>query len=263
MKLQRFLDALSRLQQRHALLLFLALGAALFTVEYLRQPKTALQAPAEAAADARAAAQWLEEEVLYREALARGLDEGDLIVRRRLVQKMRLLLETGVDVAEPSDAELRAWIDAHPGRYGGVAQITLEHIFLSRGLRDARLAADAAALKQQLDSTAALNPAALSDPHPAATPLERADARALERLFGSVLAAQIAELPAGSWQGPLPSALGLHFVQVRERQTRAPDYTAVRERAQRDYLLERRRELTALALEHLKSGYGLAPARAP
>lgn len=255
MRIQRFLDALSRLQQRHALLLFLAFGAALFAVEALRRPAQMLEPPA--SADAGAAAQWLEEEVLYREALARGLGEGDLMVRRRLVQKMRLLLEIGVNVAEPSESELSAWIAAHPGRYAGLKRMSLEHIFLSHSRRGARLQEDAARLAIQLHGPAVINANALSDPHPGAGRQERLDAAGLERLFGSAFAQQINGIAPGDWQGPLPSALGLHFLRIRSREERKLDDPAVRERAHRDYLLERRRELTEVALTKLKSGYGL------
>src|SRR5260370_1160777 len=46
---------------------------------------------------------YVDSEVLYREALAEGLDRGDLIVRRRLVQKMEFLLGAGADGREPTD----------------------------------------------------------------------------------------------------------------------------------------------------------------
>lgn len=255
MRLQRFLDALSRVQQRHALLLFLMLGAALFAAEGLRRPAQMLEPPA--STDAGAAAQWLEEEVLYREALARGLGEGDLMVRRRLVQKMRLLLETGVDVAEPSASELSAWIAARPGRYAGLKRMSLEHIFLSHSRRGMRLQEDAALLAVQLRGAGVIDARALSDPHPGAGRQERLDAAGLDRLFGSALAEQIKGIAPGGWQGPLPSALGLHFLRIRSRQEHSADDPAVRERAHRDYLLERRRELTQVALTRLKSGYGL------
>ncbi|MFI5064367.1 MAG: hypothetical protein ACHP9Z_10365 [Streptosporangiales bacterium] len=39
----------------------------------------------------RSVADFIREEVLYREALALGLDRDDLVVRRRLVQKMEML----------------------------------------------------------------------------------------------------------------------------------------------------------------------------
>lgn len=258
--LQRLLDALSRWQRRHALLLFLALGAALFTVDHLRRGERAIVLPAVVAASPAGSQQWLEDEVLYREALARGLDDGDLIVRRRLVQKMRLLLETGVDAAEPDAAALRQWIDRHPGRYGGVARTSLDHVFLSRGRHGADL--DAAASRIGARLAEATDLAALADPHPAGTLVADAEPRALERSFGTALAGRIAELPLDQWQGPLPSALGLHFIRVRARVTQAPDYAAVHDRARRDYLIEQRRAGTQLALEALLRRHGVDAAQA-
>jgi peptidyl-prolyl cis-trans isomerase C len=253
--IQRLLDGLSRLQQRHALLLFLGLGALLFAADSLRHREAPLSPP-EVASEGQSAEQWLEDEVLYREALARGLGEGDLIVRRRLVQKMRLLLETGVDVAEPTPAELREWIDRHAGRYGGLERLSFDHVFLSRGLRDAHLAADAAQMAARLQQPLP-ELAALSDPHPGGTQVTALGQRQIVSLFGAAFASQLAELPQESWQGPLPSATGLHFVRIHERRASRPDYEAVRERAQRDYLLEHRREQTRLALVQLKARYGL------
>ena len=257
MRLQRLLDALSALQRRHALLLFLALGALLFAADGLRRSTPTLEAPAAAA---QAPQQWLEDEVLYREAIARGLDDGDLIIRRRLVQKMRLLLEASVDVAEPGEQELRDWIAQHPARYGGLARISLDQVFLSRARRDSRLAADAEVLGARLRGGIADSELrALSDPHPAGTRLDGADPRLLEREFGHALAQQLAELPAGEWQGPLASSLGLHFIRVRSRDARVPELDSVRERAQRDWLLEQRRAQSRVALERLMARYGAAP----
>lgn len=258
MRIQTFLDTLSALQRRHALLLFLALGAVLFAVDGLRSREPSLPGLPDGVESPQAQQQWLEDEVLYREAVARGLSEGDLIIRRRLVQKMRLLLEVGADVAEPSDSQLREWIDTHAGRYGGLARLSFDHVFLSRGLHNARLGEDAAAMGETLRRSPDADLASLSDPHPGGTRIEGVDSLALDRQFGKALAPQLAELPTGSWQGPLASSLGLHFVRIRERQTQAPDYVAVRERAHRDYLIDQRAVQTQLALDRLKARYGLA-----
>lgn len=256
--MQCLLDALSALQRRHALLLFLALGAMLFAVDGLRSREHALPGLPAGSESPQAAQQWLEDEVLYREALAHGLGEGDLIIRRRLVQKMRQLLEVGAEVAEPSETQLQAWINQHAARYGGVARLSFDHVFLSRGRHDARLGADAAALFETLRQQPEAELAALSDPHPGGTRIEGLSGVEIERQFGKALAPQLAELPVGSWQGPLASSLGLHFVRIRERQTQAPDYAAVRERAQRDYLLDQRAVQTQRALDRLKARYGIA-----
>ena len=60
----------------------------------------------------------LDEERLYREALALGLDRDDPIVRRRLIQKLRFVHEDLAGPAEPGDAELRRGVRAplHHGR---------------------------------------------------------------------------------------------------------------------------------------------------
>jgi peptidyl-prolyl cis-trans isomerase C len=100
--------------------------------------------------------------------------------------------------------------------------------------------------------------AALSDPHPGGTRVEGLSAVEIERQFGKALAPRLAELPVGRWQGPLASSLGLHLVRIRERQPQAPDYAAVRDRAQRDYLLDQRAVQTQLALDRLKARYGIA-----
>ena len=73
---------------------------------------------------------FIDSELLYREALARGLDRGDVIVRRRLIQKMEFLLEAEAD-AEPPEAELAAALAASPGRYALPERLSLEQVFLS------------------------------------------------------------------------------------------------------------------------------------
>jgi hypothetical protein len=65
-------------------------------------------------AEARAVeARAVEDEILYREALRLGLDHGDSIVRRRLVQKVLFLAEDlGGASREPREADLRAYFEA-------------------------------------------------------------------------------------------------------------------------------------------------------
>ena len=65
------------------------------------------------------------EEVLYREALALGLDRDDTIVRRRLAQKMEFLIEDLTGRGEPGEEELRAFLAEHPERFLEPARLTL------------------------------------------------------------------------------------------------------------------------------------------
>ena len=71
------------------------------------------------------------EEIYYREALALGLDEGDSIVRRRLVQKMEFIAQGRAVVEAPDEAALRAHLEAHPeitaGEFRDLLQISRKY----------------------------------------------------------------------------------------------------------------------------------------
>src|SRR5690242_17102463 len=73
--------------------------------------------PPEAATRAALVDREIEEEMLFRQGLALGLDRNDELVRRRIVQKMQFLLEDVSPPAEPADAELRAFYSLHADRY--------------------------------------------------------------------------------------------------------------------------------------------------
>ena len=72
----------------------------------------------------------LTEEVLYREALAMGLDRDDQIIRRRLRQKLEFLTADVVESFEPTDAELQAYLDADPGQYRQEAVFGVTQVYL-------------------------------------------------------------------------------------------------------------------------------------
>ena len=57
---------------------------------------------------------YVREEAAYRKALAMGLDRDDTIVRRRLRQKLEFISDDLVAQTEPTDANLQAFLAAHP-----------------------------------------------------------------------------------------------------------------------------------------------------
>lgn len=66
---------------------------------------------------------WLTGEVLYREALALGLDKNDPGIRARLVTKMRAVLDQQVDPGKPTEAQARAWFDANHAKFDVPASV--------------------------------------------------------------------------------------------------------------------------------------------
>ena len=74
---------------------------------------------------------YIRDEVFYREGRAAGLDRDDVVIRRRVRQKMEFLAED-MSVPEPNDEQLAAYLAANPERFRAEDHLTFRHVFLSR-----------------------------------------------------------------------------------------------------------------------------------
>lgn len=190
--------------------------------------------------------EFVRETVLYREALAMGLDQDDTIVRRRLAQKLEFLSQDLLAPPVPEDEELRVWFDANAERYREPTLVTFTHVFVDPDKREGRAFADADLLLAELQalesSTEGLenrgDPFMLQSYYPERTEPE------VSKLFGREFAREVAGLSPDQWHGPVRSGYGLHLVYVHHREeARGADFAAVRERVAQDWLDERREEL--------------------
>ena len=107
----------------------------------------------------------IREEILYREALAMGL-EDDTIVRRRMAQKMQFLAEDVSAQYEPSVDELKAWFAKNTKIFEQPARVTFRTPYFSPDKRGHAARADAPAALSSLAGKTASWPgaAALADP---------------------------------------------------------------------------------------------------
>jgi peptidyl-prolyl cis-trans isomerase C len=192
------------------------------TPDDLAQMSVAVLAQERPAPDAREMASLIEqkvrEEVLYREAVAMGFDQGDEIVKRRMAQKMEFLAEDLSDLREPTQPELRAWFREHPDQFMVPGRITFRHIYFSPDSRGTHALADAAAAERRLAGKPAEWPGAQREGDQFMFQDRYAD-RSPEQVaavFGGGFAKAIFQATPGSWQGPVESGLGYHLVVVEE-----------------------------------------------
>lgn len=182
------------------------------------------------------------EEVLYREALAVGLDQDDLVVRRRMVQKMELLSQDLALLADPTDQELQAFFQERLENYRVPPRISFSHIYFNLDNRGAEAEEHARAVLAELQA---------EDPPPRRDP-ERGDRfmlqydysllapQEVQQQFGARFSETLFELEDG-WHGPVVSGYGLHLVNVVQRvEDRIPQYEEVRDRLIADYNRMRR-----------------------
>jgi PPIC-type PPIASE domain len=180
---------------------------------------------------------YVREEAAVREAVRLGLDKDDVVIRHRLRQKLELVSEDAVARAEPTDAQLSAWLDAHPGDFGVDPAFTFSHVYLSPERRGASLDRDAALLLANLRRGGRqADLAALGDPFLLGHRFDAVPARDVRSQFGARFAAVLDTLSPGRWTGPIESSYGAHLVLLRARVAgRMPALEEVRDAVRRDW----------------------------
>jgi peptidyl-prolyl cis-trans isomerase C len=198
---------------------------------------------------------FVREEVLYREALALGLDLADLVVRRRLVQKMEVL--AFADSAPIGDAAVTDYFLAHRARYRLPETVSFAHVYFSAAARGSRAAEDARAARAGLRRlSGAADAAGVGDPPLAPSPVAAAARRQVADRFGAEFADAVFALTPGAWAGPVASAYGQHLVLVTAHAGgRLPELAEVSGRVAADMDAERRAGAVDALYARLRAQY--------
>ena len=206
------------------------------------------------------------EEILYREALAMGLDKDDVIVKRRMGQKMQFLAEDVAAAREPTTAELKAWYQKNSARFALPDRLNLRHLYFSPDKRGGRARVDAeralARLAGQpqnskLGGTLA-DPFMFQDYYGDRTPEQ------LGKEFGPQFAQAVAQLKPGSWQGPVESGYGWHLIFVDTVVPgRVPAFEEIESDVKTTWLGEQKAQALRKAYDDMRAKYTVLLPAAP
>ncbi|MEM6486921.1 MAG: peptidylprolyl isomerase [Pseudomonadota bacterium] len=188
------------------------------------------------------------DEVLFREARALRLDEGDEVLRARLTTRMRTMLLSGITVEDPDEATLRAWHAERAADFREPARLSFQIVPLD--------APDEAAARQMAtdlnDGTA--DPA-VDFPH--AVPVVDRPEPQLRRIVGDAFVDAVIAGAPGVWQA-VPSPRGWQVTAFGTRQTSAtPPFEDVADRVREAWQEAERNARARTDLEALKARYAL------
>lgn len=243
---------------RTALLNFMQYRAQAFQPELFSEQLDTM----DAATRDRLVADFVREEALYREALAMGMDQGDYIIRQRLVQKVEFLLENIVNQSlDPDEAALATFYQAHRDDYRVDAVYTFTHIFFDAGERGQEQAlADAQALLASpgIGSVAFNDASQYGDRYPF---LQNYVERTRDFVVNNFTDDFVAELDKlapgdGQWHGPYESRYGYHLVLLRTRSDPyIPPLASIHDRVLDDWRYESALQARRQAEQQVIDGY--------
>lgn len=204
---------------------------------------------------------WVRTRVLYQEAIAMGLDQGDIVIERRLAQKLELLAKGLITPEEPSDEELLAWYENNKADFTDPDLYTITQAFFDPDQRGETTLDDAAAALEALQAMDGvpddMTPYGdrflmLQGYYPSRTELE------IRKAFGTGFTDQVIVLEPGQWHGPILSGYGTHLVYVHEviRAT-SPDFEVVRDTVREVWTAEQVEQLSERFIEDIVARYDI------
>ncbi len=202
----------------------------------------------------------IREEVLYREALALGLDRDDTIIRRRLRQKLEFVSEDVAAQVEPTEAQLEAFLAQNADAFRVEPRHSFRHVFLNPGRRGAALGRDAERILAALNRPGEAEQAEEEgDPFLLPFEFDTTSTEEVRRLFGGEFSEALPTLDPGRWRGPIRSGYGVHLVIVHGRVPgRVPALSEVRDAVRREWVAKARRDANEAFYQRLRSRYTVA-----
>ena len=167
--------------------------------------------------------QYVREEVLYREALDMGLEQGDYIIRQRMIQKLQFLIEdTAAADVNPTSTQLEQFYKVYQKDYVEPPVYTFTHVFFdaeTRGDDAARKAAESLLAKLNREHAPFDSASSLGDrPLYFQNYVERTRDFVVSHMGEELTAALDTVEPSASiWRGPYKSPYGGHLVLMTER----------------------------------------------
>ena len=199
----------------------------------------------------------IREEVLYREALALGLDKNDTQIRRRMSQKMKFLTENLADLEQADDKVLQVYLDKNVDQYMLPSRFSFRQIYFNTNKRQMTQSVFNSLLEKLQNNE--VDPQNIGDPIMIGHQFEMLREAEISRILGARFLQSLKKTTRGSWQGPIESGFGHHLIFISKFIAGSqPKLADVRKQVLRDWSAEKRAASNQLFYEKLKQQYNIS-----
>lgn len=197
---------------------------------------------------------YVRDEILYREGLILGLDRDDIVVKRRVRQKIEVMAEEEASTAAPTDADLEAYLAEHQDRFIQPAVLTFEQIFVGHESAGPDVQMAVARVRDAVQRGVDID--ALGESTLLPQRLTEVPSDLVARDFGPAFAEALERLPMDKWTGPIEGSYGSHLARVTARTPSwVPTLDDVRAEVVREWENDRRRRARDDVYEKMRGQY--------
>ncbi|MDH4021425.1 MAG: peptidylprolyl isomerase, partial [Xanthomonadales bacterium] len=201
---------------------------------------------------------YIKEDVLYRQAVAMGLNEDDPITRRRMAQKIEFLTSDLAMMVQPAEGVLEQYFADNSEVYQSPDLMTFSQVFFDPDSREDSTLEDAAQALLKLQAAGAPTEESMQvgDGFMLQSDFVSVTATEAARQMGSGFVEAVVQLEPGSWYGPVLSGYGVHLVYMYSYEKSPPPvFEDVQAAVLENWQFEQREQFNADFLENLKTRY--------
>ena len=192
------------------------------------------------------ASNYVEEQILVREAIALGLD-NDARVHDMLAQKMRHVLSG--DVIQPAADDLNSYYEEHLERYRTLPLVSVNELVLNT---QDELSAEVQAFLDSGSDAEMILAATAGDE----APLPNVNRIDLANIFSPEFSEQVFNAESESWVGPYSSNRGQHWLKIIEHsEANLPPLNEITDRVRLDWIAEEEEILLQQEVDKLWNQY--------
>jgi hypothetical protein len=202
---------------------------------------------------------FIRDEILFREAMAMDLDDRDLVIQRRLVQKLTFVFEDLAETMEPTDEELKNYMVEKHEKYRIPEMISFTQVYFNPDKRK-DVMEEAKTVLGRLKSAESPPEEAVSlgDSIMIDSSFRQKSTDEVARTLGREFADQLFSIDEPGWQGPIGSTFGLHLVYISDHiASRMPEFENIRKNVQYDFMYDRKKEVIDKVYSAVKSRYSI------
>jgi hypothetical protein len=188
---------------------------------------------------------WVDNEVLYREGVALGLERGDSAIRERVIFKALSMTQSGITLPRIDEAGLKAWFEERKDRYGEPTRLDFLEAVVTSDRSDAALRRFVEGLngKGEIDAQSSLR--VFKD-----RPRDN-----IVQSYGAAFADALQKMPPGQWE-LLESADGPRVIRLEVvKPGKSVEFDTVKESVYQDWKDETMAALSTKAVREMGSKY--------
>lgn len=202
--------------------------------------------------------QQVRQKVMYKTAVEMGLDKDDIIIERRMVQKLEFLTSDILTPPNPLDGELKEFYEKNPNQYKTSSAITITQLYFDPDKRENKTLSDAenALVLLKKKGEPENSDSNFGDVFMLPSYFSEVSDIELAKSFGNEFAEELFSLEPGSWYGPILSGYGTHLVYIHElKKATLLEFEKVAEDVKKEWQKKKLEELNDLYEEALIARY--------